>query len=207
MVNKRFTEPWYTSDYFSKRVLVQCPSCKAEAVVTGESKYFFPFIPTHVECYCSHCGYFKTMDDKIWQGSVLATGRTICTTCGHKWLEYTERRSKPPTILSQTGRVSCETCNTETEIPITWHKQIFKGDAKDPYLGFDLLLQKRVKGHLFWAYNFDHLNYLETYLSSTLRERGKNAGKYSIITNLPHWVKNAKNRDALLKAIKTMRDR
>jgi len=51
-----------------------------------------------------------------------------------------------------------------------------------------------VKGHQIWGYNLEHLSYLKSFLSSQLKERGKGSGKYSIITNLPTWMKSKKTK-------------
>ncbi len=55
-----------------------------------------------------------------------------------------------------------------------------------------------VKDKIIWFYNMDHLEYLNDYISSKLRE-DDGRHKYSMITNLPQWIKSAKNRDLILK--------
>ena len=80
-----------------------------------------------------------------------------------------------------------------------WYK--YKQDfAIDPYFGLDLYLQVNIKENVFWVYNIDHLKYLRHYVSSTLRE-GYGRHKYSLITNLPQWIKAAKNRELIVKKL------
>jgi len=63
-----------------------------------------------------------------------------------------------------------------------------------------LCLQTDIKGKIIWFYNIDHLKYLKDYIASKLRE-DDGRHKYSLITNLPQWIKSAKNRNLILKKI------
>jgi hypothetical protein len=54
--------------------------------------------------------------------------------------------------------------------------------------------------HPFWAYNDDHLHYLEGYIGAGLRER-KTAPQLSMVEKLPRFMQLAKNREVLLKLI------
>ncbi|MFV0565434.1 MAG: hypothetical protein ACK5NB_06340 [Flavobacteriaceae bacterium] len=54
--------------------------------------------------------------------------------------------------------------------------------------------------HNFWAQNLEHLIFLEDYVKAKLRERKPNRNK-SVASRLPIWMKDAKNRDEILKAI------
>lgn len=201
MTEKRFTEPWYTSAKFLSEILVTCPKCGNMAQVTGHSKYHVPFKPTVCKFSCSSCGYTKSQDDNIWNGTVVGYGKRICGTCGNKWLEFEIKHSQAPKKLENYGTVKCLKCNTDNEVEINWHKEIFNGNTKDPYFGFDLFLQKSLSKGIFWCYNLEHAVYLEKYISAKLRERNKYAGKYSLITNLKSWIKDSKNRDLILKTI------
>ncbi|MDY6934102.1 MAG: hypothetical protein SVZ03_07755 [Spirochaetota bacterium] len=56
-----------------------------------------------------------------------------------------------------------------------------------------------------WAFNIRHLEFLESYVSARLREREKDERlgwhNSSLASRLPKWLKPAKNREAILKAI------
>ena len=64
---------------------------------------------------------------------------------------------------------------------------------------------KTNQGNLY-AYNDEHLDYLEKFISSKIRERVKSEeygwSNQSQISRLPKWVKSSKNRLKLLLAIK-----
>ena len=67
-------------------------------------------------------------------------------------------------------------------------------------MGYELWLQADVKGNILWVYNQEHLSYLRDYISAKLRDvDGRH--KYSLIANLPQWVKDAKNRDTIVKKL------
>lgn len=69
-------------------------------------------------------------------------------------------------------------------------------------------LQTEVKGNLFWAYNREHLAEIENFVASDLRKSQPN-GHYtkSMVAWLPKFIIEAKNREAILKAIRRMRER
>ncbi|MES9684307.1 hypothetical protein CN514_20380 [Bacillus sp. AFS001701] len=67
-----------------------------------------------------------------------------------------------------------------------------------------LWLQTHCCGKTLWAYNEEHLDFLENYVSASLRERVPNINK-SIASRLPNWIKSARNRDEVLKGINKLR--
>lgn len=67
-----------------------------------------------------------------------------------------------------------------------------------------LWLQIECCGEELWAYNEKHLDFIENYVSAKLRERIPNKNR-SLASRMPKWIKSAKNRDDILKAIKKLR--
>ncbi|WP_045748448.1 hypothetical protein [Actinoplanes rectilineatus] len=80
---------------------------------------------------------------------------------------------------------------------------------EDPYFGLPLWLRTDFRGHVFWAYNADHLTLLEQYLTADLRERGSafSCCDMSLLEQLPAWMKAAKHRGDLLRAVHRLRAR
>jgi hypothetical protein len=78
------------------------------------------------------------------------------------------------------------------------------GAPVDWCFGYELWLQISCCGENLWAYNTAHLGILERYVSAKLRERTKK-GRNSFLYKLPGWLKSAKNRDEVLKAIGKLR--
>jgi hypothetical protein len=58
---------------------------------------------------------------------------------------------------------------------------------------------------VLWAYNAEHLNVLEAYVSAHLRDRGNKMTDMTMLESLPKWVKDAKHRDEVLRAISRLR--
>ncbi len=79
-------------------------------------------------------------------------------------------------------------------------------EAVDPWFGCELWLAKPFRGHVLWAYNGRHLERLRDFIAAKHRERGPTpicpggdrAGSMSMIEKLPTWMKEAKNRPALV---------
>jgi len=79
----------------------------------------------------------------------------------------------------------------------------------DGYFGFNLWLQTNCAGNSLWAFNSKHLKFLESYVGAALRERKKDEEwgwrNSSIASRLPKWLKSAKNREQVLKAINELK--
>ena len=58
-------------------------------------------------------------------------------------------------------------------------------------------------GDLLWANNAIHLDYLESYVAAALRERS--LGPATLQWYLPSWMKHAKNREEIPRAIARLR--
>jgi len=75
----------------------------------------------------------------------------------------------------------------------------------DPYFGIPLWLATDCRGHVLWAYNVEHLDLLESYVSARLRERGSIPGSMSLVERLPAWIKDGKHRRDVLGGIRRLR--
>ncbi len=86
-----------------------------------------------------------------------------------------------------------------------WRKHaIGIGGPRDWYFRLPVWLQTPCCGHILWAYNADHLAYLETYVRATLREEASHATlnrNRTLASRLPLWMKRNENRADLLKGL------
>lgn len=202
MENKRFTEPWHTTYHFTQSDIdIQCPKCGGHAVSKGKSEYLLPWSPTDTRLICVNCSYTRTDCDFKWVGPVKAFGRRPCGNCGYKWIEAKIFKATPPKRLFNNTEISCPKCNKKNIVEIKWKIDFLNGKPVDPYNGEKLWYVDSFKDNQIWAYNLDHLFYLKSFFSSSLRERGEGAGKYSTITNLPTWMKSKKNKDDIIKVL------
>ncbi len=130
---------------------------------------------------CPTCGdraRIVSLDD----AGALATRRLVCSRCG-----YTNDWAK---------RV----------ISFEWHVE-----PRDSYFGLPLWLQAPCAGDTLWAYNRRHLDFLEAFVGAKHRERKRNENygwqNSSLASRLPQWIQSAKNRAAILKAIRKLREK
>lgn len=84
--------------------------------------------------------------------------------------------------------------------------QIGIGGGFDWYFRLPLWLETSCCGKTLWAYNEKHLEFIEDYVGAKLRERNPFVNK-SLASRLPTWIKQAKNRDEILKAIGKLREK
>ncbi|MEH2025298.1 MAG: hypothetical protein V7K62_17220 [Nostoc sp.] len=74
-----------------------------------------------------------------------------------------------------------------------------------------LWIQISCCGQVLWAYNEAHLNFLESYVQSRLRERlpddslGWHNG--SLASRLPRWIKLTQHREKVLEKIQQLKHR
>ena len=93
-------------------------------------------------------------------------------------------------------------------------KSIVVRGVYDGYFGLPLWLQTPCCGKILWAYNREHLDFLESYVKAGLREsfplKVYEIGRVmwrnkSLASRLPTWMKRAKNRDEVLRGIERLR--
>ncbi|UKS27299.1 hypothetical protein LOZ80_38700 [Paenibacillus sp. HWE-109] len=95
--------------------------------------------------------------------------------------------------------MQCKRCGVLTD-PIvgTW--------GNGTFMGLNLWLRTNCCGELLWAYNEQHLDFMDGYINSSLREAIPNKNQ-SLASRLPNWIKSGKNREELTKGIIKLRKR
>jgi ribosomal protein S27AE len=79
--------------------------------------------------------------------------------------------------------------------------------AAHAYFGARLWLQMPFRnGEMVMAYNSRHLDYLEQYITATLREH-KERTHFTLLEKLPRFYHEAKSREGLLKVIGKLREK
>ncbi len=179
--------------YFQNEILVICPHCQCRALVVKDKPGTFY---TERTLKCTGCFY----SSKGRKESFSVELNCHCSSCA------AELRVILPDVneRKQTLAVKCRECNhTENyeprNIPLVWQYP-YDGEPTDGYFRLPLWLSEDFRGNTFWAFNYEHLDYLKRYISADLRER--NDRKYwTMVEKLPEWIKSAKNRGKLLKLI------
>ncbi len=112
--------------------------------------------------------------------------KLVCTKCGHS-KRFVD---KPAAVVSRSAN------------NVITGRYFIIGATIDPYFHLPLWLTINCCDHVLWAYNYEHLHFLERHVEAKLRERNRqemlNKGLGS---RLPKWMTSKKNREAILKAI------
>ncbi|MEN8250105.1 MAG: hypothetical protein ABFS32_14325 [Bacteroidota bacterium] len=85
---------------------------------------------------------------------------------------------------------------------------ILTGQPVDCYFKLPLWYKTDVKGNILFAYNIEHLQFLENYVSDKIRERQPDEQGWSnrsLESRLPKWMLSSKNRGLLQKKIKELK--
>ncbi|WP_372352769.1 hypothetical protein [Streptomyces sp. KL116D] len=106
-------------------------------------------------------------------------------------------------------RLVCRACGLTRDAAGRGYR-LFRGsgEATDPYFGLPLWLQAETRHGWLWAYNPEHLELLRQFVQAPLRERAPwdaPVTKMTVVARLPTWIKSAKNRGEVLRAIDRIR--
>ncbi|KUN23342.1 hypothetical protein AQJ23_25285 [Streptomyces antibioticus] len=109
-----------------------------------------------------------------------------CPRCDR--VAHYERHTRPE------ARVVCRSCGL---------CRTTKGCRRPP-----LWLETGTRHGEIWAYNLEHLDLIRRFVAADLRERApwyEHGRKMTAVARLPAWIKSAKNRTEVLRAIDRMR--
>ena len=124
----------------------------------------------------------------------------VCPGCGKKAAATADHEKKE-------ARLYCLHCGFSKIATTTTEVLGIRGDLKIPaheYFGAKLWFAAPFKNEEFFAFNREHLDYLEAYISATLREH-KDRSHFTLLEKLPRFYHEAKNREALLKLIEKLK--
>jgi transcription elongation factor Elf1 len=183
----------YKQEYFNyhESVLVVCPGCGEDAVVKNEHNY------KKATLECQHCGLKKNGIDLVVYKAFV---KFNCSFCGHPiCYEQGNLKEKPKKVT-----VTCDECNSPFQVQPKTEKYLNssvkeEGLMHEKVFGCPYYFQEDFKGKLFWARNREHLLEMENYISSDLRTRLPY--RMRMVEKLPTFIKEAKNREAILKIL------
>lgn len=179
-----------------KGFVVECPKCKHEALITAGD----PWSLNNGKLICSHCTHSEKVTDLIrYKVSV----RRNCDNCG-KLISKVIPHSKEKV---DAFAIPCPSCG-ETRICKPRNEEYYQSynDAAqgvDPIFHLPLWLQESIRGDVFWAYNKVHLHDIKRYVGAKLRER-QTTTHTTMVERLPNFIKEAKNREAILRLIEKL---
>jgi len=184
-VEDRFQDNRTYLSGFSDEFTVVCPECGGRAVVFADTPKFV----------CSGCGKSRVGSSRGWQGISRAEIRKTCSRCNESFSQSMEMSSPRPAKLD----VACPNCEAVYSFSLYW-EPVGDSELLDPYFGNDLWYKMSCLGHMLWAYNSRHLEFLRDFVSSPLRQREPNFNQ-SLASRLPKWITSSKNRGEVLKCI------
>ena len=191
--NNRFKDKNYTLSKFFNEIYVECPKCNKRAIIKKETSdsYFSERILTCPNCYFSKKGRKETFRVEL---------QCNCSNCNSKinlTIPYVNEKKEKIAIR-------CKTCGiTQDYKPRNISQEwMFENSGKviENYFGLPLWINSSFRNYTFWAFNYEHLEYLKGYISADLRERN-NRTHWTMVEKLPDWMKSSKNREKLIKLI------
>src|SRR4051812_9364542 len=115
-----------------------------------------------------------------------------CPRCAR--IAHAEQR--PDLAPGARDRLVCRSCGLS--------RTSWRADGRGPVLW----LRTTTRHGEIWAYNLEHLDVLRRFVAASLRERApwyEHGRKMTYVARLPAWIKSAKNRDEVLRAIDRLR--
>lgn len=119
------------------------------------------------------------------------------------WVECpvcTKKATAKSDFEAKTVRLFCLHCGFNKEISTLINTKASIEMAAHTFFDTTLWLKASFKNEVFYAYNDRHLEYLERYITATLREH-KDRTHFTLLEKLPKFYHEAKNREGLLKII------
>ncbi|WP_395502287.1 hypothetical protein [Ectopseudomonas mendocina] len=196
----RYTDQGFHLLHWAEQIEALCPQCSQAGLIIGNPHWRNWSAAFH----CPSCTHAMTTADDSWRGPVLGSGRRPCGSCGQQWVTFCsifDEASQAPSV----GRTNCQHCTAENEVTLTFSRAEPVDHAIDPFFGLELALKEETRHGTIWAYNAEHLYEREQFIAARLRENS--TSKWSYFARLPSWVKSAKNREMVLKAIARLQRR
>jgi hypothetical protein len=127
----------------------------------------------------------------------------VCPRCAGRAIVAAQRLEGRGT-LDWPRRLTCPSCAYAALWAAQTRGSVWGGPV-DPFFRRPLWLRTRWRAHIVWAFNRRHLEILEGFVGADLRERGPGGRSSTMISQLPAWMKSAKNRKGLLVALGRLR--
>ena len=185
-MSNRFKDKNYVLYDFINELHLVCPECNHKLIAKNNPESYKSTIA------CTNCGFRTVSENKVIELSI----KTFCNNCGEK-IKFSQIVNERKDYIN----IRCNACNAS-------HK--FEPKISE-YNSFYVIIEKyglwyteNFRGNHFWAYNDDHLKYIENYIKAGLRQRHNRLG-VTLVERLPKFVKSAKNRNDLIKLIEKMR--
>ncbi len=194
-MSTRYIDEGYPLLHWATSIEAVCPKCGGVGVIDGNPMWR----DWRATFLCHSCSHSMKTERDGWHGPVLGMGNRPCRSCGHKWVRAEKEFEDPSKIKSESSNTKCPQCNSENEVALEFTRTEPSDHAIDPFFGLELVLKEPTRHGTVWVYGAEHLKHLKEYTAA--QHRVASGTKWSYFTRLPKWVKSAKNREAILKAV------
>jgi len=127
-----------------------------------------------------------------------------CARCGHLL------RLQDPRGRVVGFRFVCPACAACRDWLSARNRIIPRPGAELPGFGLSLWLKAPCCGEVLWAYNARHVAFLERYVGARVRSQRSVPrtflGNGTLESRLPRWMLSAKNRQAVLRGLRSLRE-
>ncbi|MCX4766478.1 hypothetical protein OG562_37005 [Streptomyces sp. NBC_01275] len=144
-------------------------------------------------------------DPRVTQYDYVSSMLVRCPRC-ERVAHYECRPGRAPDahgVIRSERRLVCRSCGL-SRISSGPSKAHSGGQPCRP----SLWLRAETRHGVVWAYNLEHLDLLRRFVAASLRERAPwydTGRKMTLIARLPAWIKSAKNRTEVLRALDRLR--
>ncbi|WP_019418920.1 hypothetical protein [Paenibacillus sp. OSY-SE] len=179
--------------YRREQVAVKCARC-------GGLAYIFKGEHAN-EVKCTTCFYHEKEPE-----SYRYSASGVCEAC-EKW--FNEDMTDKKQLTQKVIHIRCPHCSAMNQVPLRRTLK-YAGcysdirHERDPVFNLELYYLDYFRGKPVWAVNRAHLNYLIAYISADLREKPGNGMKRTASHTLPRYMKEAKNREAMVKTLRRL---
>ncbi|MDG4808776.1 hypothetical protein O7634_18690 [Micromonospora sp. WMMD1120] len=116
------------------------------------------------------------------------------------------RGHRDAAVIGSFRRLTCTGCAYSASWSARKSPGLCWNGPVDPFFRLPYWLSARCcGGRTLWAFNPAHLDLMEGYVGARLRERRAKPGGMTLVARLPRWIKDAANRDELLRTIRRLR--
>lgn len=185
-------------------VAVSCPVCSGLARITNVQKNDEHGNECAIEVHCTQCLYANQAEDHY---HYRASG--ICRSC-ERWYNIEINNSKQWT--HKHTHIHCPYCDVINQTLLqktksSWHYRSDIQHGHDPIFNLEYYYKDDYQGQPVWAMNLDHISYLIDYISADLREKPSRYLHRTASYRLPRYMKLAKNREAMVKLLTSLREK
>ena len=199
--------------------LIICPSCEQPAQVIGGTRLICPdcglsHSRSHPRRYSENGTCLERKGTLVdWYGqliSVPADHQTnTCSHCGNRVI--IDATPTPPgkraAQIAEELTGACDTCNRTRRVAALWVPYQIPSAPREQTFGAELYLQESTSKGVVFALNRAHAQTLLDHIAVNQQRQPRSEKHARMFAVLPAWMKSAKNRPAIVKALKRLIER